>query len=714
MKEAIHTKSNNKLLYIIYSIITILLFSLIIHSTSTHANSIEFSATVEPSLNVTIPANLVSLNLNPANSAFSSQDLTVSVGTNNTTGYTLTMTASSTDLTRTEAISGTYPTISTLASETAESSFTPNKWGYRFSDNTANTNYQPFTTNIPFNESSTAVNNDTRTITFGAKVNADQAPGTYELTLSFTAVAKAPMPHIQNYDPALCTSAPSLVYDVRDGNAYTIARLADGKCWMTTNLNLAGGTRLESTNSDVPDGYTLYNPYYTLPASATKNPGDAKLTDGTQFSSDSGEYVFNTGNITTNQSNCTSSSPCNSYYSWLAATAGGKDSSGNAVTSNGYNATYSICPKGWRLPTSTTSNGDATASNRWKTGDYYALATAYGANLESQYYQSSATFYNNAGPGTTPNFLLAGYYNSGSFYDGGGGGYYWSATSHSSIVGYSLSFNSGYVSSADDNYRRYGLSVRCVLDETTTMQGATSASLAVAMPNDGDSTILRDARDGNTYTVRRITDKNGSTNYWMVDNLRFVGTSLSSSTSNVATTYTDTSPYLINSNVGTSPAAWKSLADDSVCKGTELDSDNSTYQCMQSGTDNNGNPTVWYNYAGATAGTITGISNSAEATYDICPKGWHLPTSAEIDGFDGTNSGDATYAASAQFAPVYGGRYYNGGLYVASTYGNWWSATAHDTALRYSLDYLGGKLYSGNGIYYYRHCGFSVRCLRSS
>ena len=231
--------------------------------------------------------------------------------------------------------------------------------------------------------------------------------------------------------------------DARDGQEYTIAKLADGKYWMTTNLNLAGGTTLNASDSNVPS-----DNYYTLPASSTSGS-----------SSDTTDYVYNSGNTT---STCTSPG-CYSYYSWLAATAGGKDSSGNAVSTNGYNAAYSICPKGWRLPTSTTSNASATTSPNWKTGDWYALATAYGANLESNYYNNSdANFYNNAGPGTTPNFLLAGYYNSGSFYGGGSNGYYWSSTARSSTSAYYLYFDSGYVSSASNNLRRSGTSVRCV------------------------------------------------------------------------------------------------------------------------------------------------------------------------------------------------------------------------------------------------------------
>ena len=174
-------------------------------------------------------------------------------------------------------------------------------------------------------------------------------------------------------------------------------------------------------------------------------------------------YVTNSGNNTTT---CNSSTPCNSYYSWIAATLGGKQADGStAQTQNGYNAAASICPKGWRLPTSTTSNANAQSNNNWKTGDWYALATAYGANLESNYYQNAATFYNNAGPGTTPNFLLAGYYYNGSFYGGGSGGYYWSSTAYSSTNAYRLYFDSGNVSSANYSGRRYGLSVRCVYGE---------------------------------------------------------------------------------------------------------------------------------------------------------------------------------------------------------------------------------------------------------
>ena len=105
----------------------------------------------------------------------------------------------------------------------------------------------------------------------------------------------------------------------------------------------------------------------------------------------------------------------------------------------------------------------ADSNNGWKRGDFYTLATAYGAYLESNKYENSATFYNNAGPGTTPNFLLAGNYWGSSLSNGGSNGGYWSSTSYSSSAyARNLYFGSGLVVSANYNNRGGGFSVRCV------------------------------------------------------------------------------------------------------------------------------------------------------------------------------------------------------------------------------------------------------------
>ncbi|MBR0488484.1 hypothetical protein IJJ39_02315, partial [Candidatus Saccharibacteria bacterium] len=267
---------------------------------------------------------------------------------------------------------------------------------------------------------------------------------------------------MQEISPAIAANTTvgttATLTDSRGGvtKSYTVAKLADNKVWMTSNLDLPGGTTITSNDSDVTANFTL-------PTSATKNADNNNLTDSTQFADDNTAYVFNSGNNT----NCGASGqniPCGSYYSYVAATAG----TGVNVTGDGYNAPSSICPKGWSLPTSTTSNANANTDNNWKTGDFYALTTAYGANLESSWWENSAetggNFYSNAGPGTTPGFLLAGrYYNSTLSYSGAEG-YYWSSTFGPSTNAYSLSLGPGYVNSANNYYRGHGWSVRCLAE----------------------------------------------------------------------------------------------------------------------------------------------------------------------------------------------------------------------------------------------------------
>ena len=116
------------------------------------------------------------------------------------------------------------------------------------------------------------------------------------------------------------------VYDKRDGQRYTARRFNNGDCWMTTNLNLAGGTTLEHTLTNVPEGYSTETAGFvngdTLPVSSTEG-----------FSDDSTAYVYNSGTIT-----CDGENPCYSYYSWPAAKAGYTESTD-----------YDICPSGWKM-----------------------------------------------------------------------------------------------------------------------------------------------------------------------------------------------------------------------------------------------------------------------------------------------------------------------------------------------------------------------------
>jgi hypothetical protein len=123
------------------------------------------------------------------------------------------------------------------------------------------------------------------------------------------------------------------------------------------------------------------------------------------------------------------------YYSYLTATAG----TGASVTNDGGQAASSICPKKWRLPTGNAS-----------TGEFTALYSAYGSNKA------------NLDAAWSP--VYVGYYNGSTLYDSGTNADWWSSTSVSSTNARNLGENtSGGIGPADNNGRRYGFSVRCML-----------------------------------------------------------------------------------------------------------------------------------------------------------------------------------------------------------------------------------------------------------
>ena len=230
-----------------------------------------------------------------------------------------------------------------------------------------------------------------------------------------TITGKLAMKSLQEATYADCGST---MYDNRStatykSIGYTTAEI-NGLCWMTRNLDLPGGTKLSHADTNVPEGYSTTTAGFTngdtLPASSTSG-----------FSSSTTAYVYNSNSTT-----CGNNSPCYSYYSWRAATAGYNSTSSSTPVN------YDICPSGWRLPTQAELT---TLKNSYNTG-----AKLVGSPFLGVY--------------------AGDYYNS-QFYDGGSGGYYWSSTADNSFNAYVLFF---YSSSAGVSYNnKYnGRSVRCV------------------------------------------------------------------------------------------------------------------------------------------------------------------------------------------------------------------------------------------------------------
>ena len=198
-----------------------------------------------------------------------------------------------------------------------------------------------------------------------------------------------------------------------------------------------------------------------------------------------------------------------------------------------------------------------------------------------------------------------------------------------------------------------------------------------ARASDADFTVT-DRRDDNDYTVRYI---NGAC--WMTQNLRLSsGRTLTSADSNVAQNWEFPDIDLTSGNSYTEA---RSIISDNPDPDTALEYGG------------------YYNYCAASAGTVCS-QTQANATQDICPKGWRLPTNSEQSGITGVN-----YVSA--FSSVYSGSYGNGSLNNTGFYGSWWSATAYSSTYQYVLGYNSGSLHTGANNKYY---GYSVRCIRSS
>ena len=266
---------------------------------------------------------------------------------------------------------------------------------------------------------------------------------------------------MQEMTPQICADAQendtTMLEDARDDKMYWVAKLADGNCWMTQNLDL-DLTSGESLTPELSDVSKNWNPGATTFTSAQEGDYGSSYYNTVQ-SWNLGKYVWKTPNSTNSCTTGTnlSKSSCASYwqdassmtpmttyrtdgvsvegntydahylagnyYSWEAATAG----TGHSYTTAGAEAPDSICPKGFELPLSHTNNNNVS-------GSFYNLLNQYGF--------------------TGPDFHYL--FNAGNY------GYYWSSVASSSSSAYLLSFFSSNVSPSSNIIRYVGQSVRCV------------------------------------------------------------------------------------------------------------------------------------------------------------------------------------------------------------------------------------------------------------
>ena len=413
---------------------------------------------------------------------FSSNTATLSVSTNNETGYSLYMATGNGENTLTSQNPGISNVISAVDggdNGVTSSSFGNNTWGYNLSQEAVSsaTAYKAVPTangDTALISTSSPTEADTFNLTFGTKVDTSLPSGTYSNDVVVSVVANpayipslSQIDNMQEMTSAICAASTenetTRLTDTRDGKKYWVTKLADGNCWMTQNLDLdlTNGTPLTSDDSDVSSNW---NP----PRSTEKNGTVTSNTTNTEtYSWDFGLYAKNnpddydsycdqvktmsgcdgwtdatnltpaetewTGSVDNTVSGSTYDAHflIGNFYQWNAATAG----TGGTI-SNYANATDSICPKGWRLPTGRSG------------GEFDTLVGDLNSTTITQapyYFNPSGSIYR------------------GSLGGAGDRGRYWSSTAGSSAsYAYYLAFGSGYVNPSDVSDRYDGRSVRCL------------------------------------------------------------------------------------------------------------------------------------------------------------------------------------------------------------------------------------------------------------
>ncbi len=229
--------------------------------------------------------------------------------------------------------------------------------------------------------------------------------------------------------------------DNRDNEVYTVAKLADGNCWMTENLRLDNNATINATNTNGP-----------ISSFTALSPSSDSWCTGT-YAACIDQSKLNTNNIANPVSPMTrpyaNIYSYGNYSNWYSATAGNGTYSISSGTVSG-----DICPAGWHLP----YGGNTTSEKGGNTsGGFYYLNQQMGGNTSDTGSNNWRSFPNN--------FVYSGNWDGSSAYNRGYNGYYWSSTAGGTSNAYILRLYSGVVNPTGYDNKYNGYSVRCVISQ---------------------------------------------------------------------------------------------------------------------------------------------------------------------------------------------------------------------------------------------------------
>lgn len=239
----------------------------------------------------------------------------------------------------------------------------------------------------------------------------------------------------------------------------------------------------------------------------------------------------------------------------------------------------------------------------------------------------------------------------------------------------------------------------------------------------GDTFYLYDNRDNKVYLIGKLADNK----YWMLENLALdpntITTLLTSANTNMPAS--DDPAY--------SASFVAAFNDKSIIKNSDFSSytvpminvasKNTKQQLAMLGdasaTAEKTEPVgVYYNYCAATVGTYCYDSSSGvdvantitDAPYDICPKGWRLPTggaSGEFHALRNKYSNNTDYVDALR-TPL-SGTFVDSSAANQGDGGRFWSSTYYSASAVYRLEVSSTDVKPQSSTS--RYFGFSVRCV---
>ena len=550
--------------------------------------------------------------------------------------------------------------------------------------------------------------------------------------------------------------------DNRDNKTYQVARLKDDNIWMAENLDLGRTTltqNLTSQNTNLDANV----------ATITASTFNSWINSSEAYSYTSAGLIPLTTSNTSNHLDTDSvpGLPYGTIYNYCAASAGTICAEGRT---NNDNATSDICPAGWRLP----NGGDSGELNTlYNLPDYDTVAEIRAPIADGGL---AFTFSGYIGYGSAPKSqgMIGDYWTSTRFdgdtmdnftfyssyvYPTGGRSRDSGASIrcvakrpfHSLTINYSTgiaeirldgkTIQDGETITIEDGtypivvapslgYGFTSWSATAGLFGNANVQATTytlnnnatltadASYVATEMQNLSQNNCtttasqVRDVRDNHVYKIQRLADGK----CWMMENLDLGRTALT-------TDLTSSNTNLTNTVTASTFNGWKKTIGSSTYTAGEFISLSTTNTSNQFDAD----PVpgsfygTLYNYCATSAGTICSDknSNNNDATSDICPAGWRLPTGGSSGEFQAlynltdyntntkmrapsTNNGAAFALAGyfGSYSPDYQG-----------SDGRYWSSTRYNNSSMNVLYLTQGYVYPNYQGTIERNYGYSIRCV---